>query len=306
MEMCLIQRVKKHGQNKNEKMIQRRKFLKAAGLAAGYWALHPSLAFGEQLFSPATKEFGIQLYTLRDILPGHAKNILKQLASFGYTQLESYEGPEGIFWNMSPKEFNDYTSDLGMKIVSTHCEIFTDFEKKVDEAVSIGMKYIICPWVGPQKSIDEFKRIAALFNEKGQYCKKHGIQFAYHNHDYSFRPMNGVFPQDILMKETDPAFVQFELDMYWAVTAGQDPIAWMEKYPNRFKLAHIKDKSRTPINQGNFESVDVGTGSINYAQLIKKAKQLGLNYFLIEQEFYLNSSPLQAAEVGAAYMKKLK
>lgn len=287
-------------------MQKRRDFIRTSAVLASYLALNPLQTFGGITKSPVTKKFGIQLYTLRDIINENPKGILKSLAGFGYTQIESYEGPQGIFWGMSPREFKNYVSDLGMTVVSTHCDIFSNFEKKVEQAVSIDMKYIICPWVGPQKSIDDFKRIAALFNKQGEFCKKNGIQFAYHNHDYSFKVMNGIYPQDILMQETDTDLVKFEIDMYWTVTAGEDPITWMKKYPNRFKLAHIKDRSKNPINQGNYESVDLGTGSVDYPFLIKKAKQLGLDYLIMEQEFYPNGSSLNAAETGATYLKKVK
>ncbi len=287
-------------------MQKRRDFLRNSTVLASYLALNSGSAFGRLLESASSKNFGIQLYTLRDIINENPKGILKSLAGYGYTQIESYEGPQGIFWGMSPMEFKNYAGDLGMTLVSTHCDIFSNFEKKVEQAVSIGMKYIICPWVGPQKSMDDFKRIAALFNKQGEYCKKNGIQFAYHNHDYSFKPTNGVYPQDVLMQGTDAKLVQFEMDMYWTITAGEDPVAWMKKYPNRFKLAHIKERSLTPINDGKFESVDLGTGSIDYPTLIKKAKTLGLDYLVMEQEYYPNGSPLKAAEVGASYLKKIK
>lgn len=287
-------------------MQKRRDFIKAAGFIGGCVALNPVNAFGLNNQHLVTKPFGIQLYTLRDIIIGKEEETIKSLASFGYTQLESYEGPKGVYWGMSPSTFKNFTEDLGIKMISTHCNVYADFEKKVEEAASIGLKYLICPWVGPQKTIDDFKKIAAQFNEKGNLCKKYGIRFAYHNHDYSFKSMNGIYPQDILMKETDSNLVDFEMDMYWVVTAGEDPMAWLKRYPNRFHLAHIKDRSRTPINQGQYESVDLGTGSINYPALLKNAKQWGLNYLFMEQEFYPNGSPLLAAETGAGYLKKIK
>ena len=287
-------------------MQRRRDFIKTAGAIGSYFALNSVDAFGFSSQQPMVKQFGIQLYTLRDIINGKEKETIKSLASFGYTQLESYEGPKGIYWGMSPLAFKSFIEDLGLKMISTHCEVFVDFEKKVEDAASVGLKYIICPWVGPQKSIDDFKKFAAQFNEMGAICKQHGIRFAYHNHDYSFKTMNGIYPQDVLMQETDASLVDFEMDMYWVVTAGEDPMVWLKKYPNRFHLAHIKDRSRTPINQGQHESVDLGTGSINYPALLKNAKQWGLEYLFMEQEYYPDGSPLNAAKAGAAYLKKIK
>jgi len=288
-------------------MQKRREFLKTVGLVTGTSLLGINPGWSSIISEePTVKKIGIQLYTLRDIIPGKAKEIIKELATFGYTQIESYEGPEGIYWNMKPSEFKQFTGDLGMKLISTHCDIYEKFEQKVEDAASIGMKYLICPWIGPQKSIDDYKKIAAVFNEKAKQCAANGVRFAYHNHDYSFKKIDGIYPQDILMQETDPNLVCFEMDMYWVVTAGENPLEWLKKYPGRFELSHIKDRSQSPINKDNFESVDLGTGSIDFRQLLPQAKKLGLQYLFMEQEFYPGGSPMNAAATGATYLKKIK
>lgn len=288
-------------------MQKRREFLKAAGCATGATILGTNQGWAAWFSTaPTAKKIGIQLYTLRDIINGKAKEVISELAKFGYTQIESYEGPQGIYWGMKPSEFKKFTTDLGMELISTHCDIYTNFEKKVEEAAEVNLKYLICPWVGPQRTIDDYKKIAAIFNEKAKLCASYGVKFAYHNHDYSFKKMNGLYPQDILMQETDPALVRFEMDMYWVVAAGESPLEWLKKYPGRFELSHIKDRSHIPLNNENFESVDLGTGSIDFKQLIPAAKKLGLKYILMEQEFYPGGSPLLAAEIGASYLKKIK
>jgi len=249
------------------------------------------------------KKFGLQLYTLRDDFPKDPKGVLKQVASFGYKQLESFEGPNGIFWGMTNKEFKSYIGDLGMEIVSSHCDISKDFEKKAAEAAEIGMKYLICPYKGPQKSIDEFKKFADEFNQKGEICKKNGIRFAYHNHDYSFVDMGGELGQDVMMKNTDPNLVDFELDMYWVVTAGHDIETWLKKYPNRFRLCHIKDRRKDSKEKA--DSCDLGTGSIDWPKILKTAQKTGMKYFIVEQERYDGTTPLKAVEADAKYMKGL-
>ncbi len=306
-ETCPTQKEKKLGQNNLDSMRNRREFIKTASCIAGTTLIGSNVSWAG-FFSnePATKKFGIQLYTLRDIISGRAKETITALARMGYTQIESYEGPEGIYWDMKPRDFKQFTADLGMELISTHCDIYTNFEQKVEDAAAVNLKYLICPWVGPQKSVDDYKKIAAVFNEKAKRCATYGIKFAYHNHDYSFKKIDGVFPQDILMQETDPKLVCFEMDMYWVVTAGQNPLEWLKKYPGRFELSHIKDRSQSPINNEKFESVDLGTGSINFKQLIPQAKKIGLQYILMEQEYYPGGSPIEAAEVGAAYLKKIK
>lgn len=288
-------------------MKTRRDFIRETGLLAGAAALFPGIAsFGATLTAGASRPFGIQLYTLRDLLPGKAREILRQLAEMGYSQVESYEGPEGIYWNHSPGAFKRYLDDLGLQLISTHCNVEKDFEKKVADAAAVGMKYVICPWVGPQPNIDAFKKIAAGFNEKGALCKKYGIRFAYHNHDYSFKLLEGQIPQTVLLAETDPTLVDFEMDLYWVNYAGQDIRNWLEKYPNRFKLCHVKDKSKYSFDKLGYQSVDLGTGSIDFKRLLPRSIPLGMDYFFVEQEFYPNGSSLEAAAAGAGYMKRLR
>ena len=132
----------------------RRKFIKISGGVTTGLALG-SLA-GTSLFSfdseeaKKIKKFGLQLYTLRDDLPKDPKGVLKQVASFGYKQIESYEGKDGMFWGLGNTGFKNYMDELGMTIISSHCDITKDFEKKAADAAAIGMKYLMCPWKGPQ------------------------------------------------------------------------------------------------------------------------------------------------------------
>lgn len=284
----------------------RRKFLKDASAAAIIANLPRSLFACNGSGGSNLKHFGLQLYTLRDVLPQDPKGVLKQVAGMGYTQIESYEGKDGIFWGMTNLEFKKLMDDLGMKIVSSHTNIKQDFERKAGEAAAIGMKYLIDPWEGPQKAIDDFKRIADTFNECGRICKKNGIRFAYHNHDYSFVPVEGQLPQEVMMENTDPDLVDFEMDIYWVVTGGQDPEAWFKKYPGRFKLCHVKDREKdTPLSKKDATCV-LGHGSIDYPKILKTASKEGMEYYIVEQEQYGNMWSTEAARLDAAYMKNLK
>lgn len=243
--------------------------------------------------------FGLQLYSLRDDLPKDPKGVLKQVASFGYRQIEGFEGSQGIYWGMKNTEFKTFINDLGMQMISSHCNYKEDLERKADEAAAIGLKYLMCPYLGPQKDLDAFKRAAEVFNKSGEICKQRGLRFAYHNHDYSFKQVEGQYPQDVMMQNTDKALVDFELDMYWAVAAGQDPVQWFKKYPNRFKLGHVKDR------KGD-QTATLGTGTIDYPAILKEAAKSGMEYFIVEQEQYEGTTPLAAAKDDAEYMKKLK
>ncbi len=252
------------------------------------------------------KKFGLQLYTLRDVIAANPKETLKQVASYGYKQIEGYEGPQGMFWSMSNTDFKKYMDDLGMEFVSSHCDIKKDFGKKVDEAAAIGMKYLIYPWEGPGKTIDYYKQLAEEFNKSGEICRKAGLRFAFHNHDFTFHTLDGIFPQDVLLENTDASLVDFEMDIYWVVTAGQNPESWLKKYKDRFRLCHVKDRSKTPVEDNGKNSVDLGTGSIDWGKVLQTAKTNGMEYYIVEQEAYPNGNPMDAVKVDAEFMKKLK
>src|SRR5690349_17431789 len=291
--------------------IQRREFLKTASFLASGLALTSVSSQlvgcggngGTSTASPespaataATNNFGLQLYTLRDDMPKDPKGVLKQIASFGYKQIEGYEGPKGLFWGMKNTEFKKYVDDLGLNFVSSHCNWKEDFERKAGEAAEIGMKYLLCPYLGPNKELDFYKKAAEQFNKNGEIAKKAGIRFGYHNHDYSFKPIDGQLPQDVMMQSTSADTVDYEMDIYWVVAAGQDPVQWFKKYPNRFRLCHVKDR------KGD-ESVVLGTGTIDFPTILKEGQPQGLDYFIVEQEAYTGTTPLDAAKADADYMK---
>jgi len=287
----------------------RRKFLKqTAGLSSGIALASLTGNFlSEEMFEEEKKKiktYGLQLWSVRDDMAKDPKGTLKQIASFGYKQVESFEGAKGMFWGMTNTEFKSYMDELGMAIVSSHCDISKDFDRKASEAAAIGMKYLMCPYKGPQKTIDQFKKFADEFNQKGAICKKNGIRFAYHNHDYSFKEVEGQIPQDVMMKNTDPLSVDFEMDIYWVVTAGQDPQAWIKKYPFRFRACHVKDRMKNAT--GADASCVLGEGSIDFPKILKTAKSYGMEYYIVEHERWDNTTPVKAAEADAAYMKKLK
>ncbi len=285
-------------------LYSRRKFVKTGTVLTAAGILSADKLFASSNASLDT--FGLQLWTLRDVINNNPKDVLKQVASFGYKQIESFEGKQGMFWGMSAADFKKYMDDLGMKIISSHCDINKDFEKKAADAASIGMNYLICPYKGPQKSIDGFKKFADEFNAKGEICRKNGIRFAYHNHDYSFKMVDGQMPQDVMMQNTDANTVDFEMDIYWVVTAGADPVAWFKKYENRFRLCHIKDREKDAAANVGDASCIVGQGSIDYPSILHVAKKCGMKYFIVEQEKYANTTPLAATEADAAYLKTIK
>lgn len=249
--------------------------------------------------------FGIQLYTLRDLMPGDPKGTLKRIADMGYKQIEGYEGDLGIFWGMEPQAYKDYLDELGLTMVSTHVDISENFAEKTKQAASIGVKYMICPYIGAQKDKAAWQRIVEQFNAAGKTCADNGIRFAYHNHAYTFEEVDGIMPQAYLMDNTD-ATVDYEMDIYWVVTAKQDPIEWLNKYPNKWRLCHVKDRQKDAPAEEMEANTDLGTGSIDFAKILTVAEDQGMEYYILEQEDYPNSTPLESAAAGAKYMETLK
>ncbi len=234
---------------------------------------------------------------------------LAQISKMGYTQIESYGGDKGIFWGMDNKGFNKLVNDNGLKLISSHYAGDAEgYEKTAAQAAEIGMKYMIYPWKGPQKSIDDFKRIADEFNHYGAICKKNGLRFAYHPHDYPYKPVDGQLPIDVLLAGTDKELVDFQMDFYYTVTEGQDPEAYIKKYKPRFRLCHMRDvlKERLPKGSEEESACDLGKGIINYPHLLKTGLDNGMEYFFVEQSRFYHETPLQSAAYNAAWLKKVK
>jgi len=281
----------------------RRTFLKNSGfIATGVMlAGSPLLSF----CTPASRDqspFGLQLYTLRDDIVDDPEGVIRQVADFGYKQIESYEGPQGMFWGMGNKGFKELMDELDMTMISSHANVFEDFERKAEEAAEIGVEYIVCPWIGPQDSLNTYREIADQFNEIGRKANDAGIKFAYHNHEYTFEEMEGEIPQAVLMDHTDPDLVEFQMDIYWVVAGGHDPFEWIRNYPNRFTSCHVKDLA----NGDNPESTILGTGTIDFPPLLEVARDNGMKYYIVEQEAYSDTTPLEAVRLNAGYMEELR
>ncbi len=280
----------------------RRSFLKTSGLLASGLALSgiPFLSSCNSARN-GVAPFGLQLWTLRDVIFDNPEATLRQVAEAGYKQIESFDGPDGIFWGMGNRNFKELMDELGMTMVSSHANVFEDFERKADQAAEIGVEYLICPWIGPQDTLDDYKAIADQFNQIGQTANNAGVKFAYHNHDYTFVEMDGELPQTVLMERTDPDLVEQQMDIYWFVAAGQDPAEWIQRYPGRFTSCHVKDLA----NGDEPESTVLGTGTINFSELLPLAKENGMKYFIVEQEAYTGTTPLDAIVANAEYMREL-
>jgi sugar phosphate isomerase/epimerase len=285
---------------------QRREFLRMGGnLAAGATLAPLACKFmPKEDDADKLKAFGIQLWTVKNALGKDPKSVLKQLSADGYKQIESFEGSKGMFWGMTNTEFKAYMDELGMTIISSHCNTSQDFEKKVDEAAAIGMKYLLNPYVPVQKTADDYKKIAEQFNKNGEVCKKAGIRFGYHNHAHDFKTVDNQVAMDIYLQNTDSSLVDFEMDIYWVVTAKHDAEAWLKKYKNRFRLCHVKDRIKGATEDD--ASCILGEGSIDFRKILKTAKANGMQYYIVEQERYDHTTEMDCAKADAEYLKKFK
>lgn len=287
--------------------MQRRSFLKQSGLlTAGAFALNQFDVLAnapKKVISP----FGVQLFSVRDVLPKDPKGVMTDLAKMGYKQFESFSGAKGFLWGLEPKEMKSFLDGIGVNMISTHFDFRGSadkpevLKKNIEMAQGAGLKYLLCPYIGPQKTWDDWKKIADQFNTVGEEVNKAGLKFGYHNHDYSFRPLDGKLPQEFLLANTDPKHVMFELDLCWIDVAGVDTASHLKKYGKRYELCHIKDYKK---ENGKPVQNDLGKGSVDFKKTLRVALDSGIKYFLVEQEEYPESS-LVSLKHDAEYMKTL-
>jgi sugar phosphate isomerase/epimerase len=288
-------------------MTHRRSFIRNSGILALSSPFITKNLFAGNEFRKVPA-LGIQLYMVRDDMMKDTMGTLASLGKMGYTQIESYDSDKGIFWGSSNKEFYRIAKSNGLNLISSHyAGDHAGFEKSSAEASEIGMKYLIYPWKGPQKTIDDFKRIAEEFNGYGAICRKNGIRFAYHPHDYPYKKVDGQLPIDVLLANTDKELVDFEMDFYYTVTEGLDPETYIKKYQPRFRLCHMRDvlKERLPVGSDVESACDLGQGIINYPRLLPTALDNGMEYFFVEQSRLFQETALQSAAVNANYLRSL-
>jgi sugar phosphate isomerase/epimerase len=211
-------------------------------------------------------------------------------------------------------EYKKLLAQNGLKMVS----IGAGFEKLsenpqavIDEAKAFGAKYVMCSWIphnGDDFTIEDIKKAQAVFTKAGKLMRESGITFTYHTHGYEFRPYEGGTLFDWLVKNTDPRYVNFEMDVFWVKHPGQDPVALLKKYPTRFKMLHLKDRKHgTPDSQSGHApdetNVVLGQGDVGIAEIMKAAKGIQVKHYFIEDE-----SPDAEAQIPQSleFLKGLK
>ena len=221
---------------------------------------------------------GVQLYTVRDSMAADVPGTLKAIAGIGYKEVE-FAG----YGDHTPQQVRVLLDDLGLKSPSSHVPANTMRDEPmtlIEAAKAIGNDYLTVAWLHPddRQSLDDYKRWAEVFNRAGELCRENGIRFAYHNHEFELMPINGQMPYDILLNDTESELVDFELDFYWVRKAEQDVLDILNKAPDRFTMAHIKDMDE----QGDY--TEVGSGLIDFAGILGNKAAAGLRHLFVEHD----------------------
>lgn len=300
--------------------VSRRTFLKsvsASGIGLALWSRVPEL-----MADPLGLPLGIQLYSVRNLLPKDYDGTLRELSAIGYREAEA-----AGFFGRSPKEVKQSMDRAGLRCVSAHYSL-KDLLPKVNETIlygkELGLEYIVCasPWFKDPSSVkdagshdarermtlDDWRWNAEQFNQIGERVHAAGMRFAYHNHTPEFRSQNGVMFYDELLRQTDPAKVAMELDCGWAAVAGQKPAELLSRYATRITMLHGKDfklgHGVVPLPEP--PSTELGHGVIDYHSIFEAAKKANhIEHIFVEQEEF-DMPPMEALKVDANYMRAFK
>jgi sugar phosphate isomerase/epimerase len=251
-------------------MLTRRSFLATLGAVAAVGACRKSAPAQSGTVAAAAggrrlERVGIQLYSVRDEMKRDVAATLARLGEIGYREVE-FAG----YFDKTPAEIRDLLQRSGLTAPSTHIPYETlkgNWDQALDHAVAVGHQWVTIPWLAPnlRGTAAGWRSIAADFNRGAERAKARGLRFAYHNHEFELKPVEAQVPLDILLAETDPALVDFEMDVYWTVNGGADPLAYFRRHPTRFPLLHIKDSAGPP----DHKQTDVGAGTIDFASIFR-------------------------------------
>jgi len=289
-------------------MNSRRSFIKNAGIAAAGAMILPSFACSA-LAAPKRK-IGLQLYSMRELLPKDVRGTIAKIAEAGYNEVETYGySVKDKFWGLDPKSFKALLDQHGLTAPSGHYGMDPFIQTGDQEALKsyieaakiVGGEYITVPYLGDdlRKTQDDWKKVAGRLNEASAICKAGGLKLAYHNHNFEFVKFGETTGYDILLKETDPNAVKFELDLYWVVRSGNDPVKLFTDHPGRFPMWHVKDMDKA----NNTINTEVGSGTIDFKKIYENAKLAGLEHLIVEQENFA-LDPYVSIKQSADYIKK--
>jgi sugar phosphate isomerase/epimerase len=293
----------------------RRTFIKNSALLAAGTTLLPHNLFA----SPKKLEhLGLQLYTVRDAMHTDPAGTLKKLGEMNFQRIEHAGYADRKFYGLAINEIKQIMDDNHLAMISGHVILsqkhwdaakgdFTDeWKYTIDDAVSVGQRYLISPGLDNdlKTDLDAFKGFLNIMNKCGELCKKSNLHFGYHNHDFEFTTMFGDKRlYDVMLDNTDPALVAQQLDIGNMYPTGAMPIDYINKYPGRFELMHVKDQFKKP--DGKYENTILGKGVLPLKDILKAAgKTGGTTQFIIEQEEYQGMDPLACAKLDLQVMYK--
>jgi sugar phosphate isomerase/epimerase len=297
----------------------RRKFLKHSTLTAAGVSFISNQLFASNKTGHIT---GVQLYSVRDDMKKDPLATLKAVSAMGYKYVEHANYVDRKFYGYGAADFKKVLADLGMEMKSGHTVMnskhwddskkdFTDLWKyTVEDAAIVGQQYVISPWLDDayRKNYDDLRRYMEVFNKSGELCKKSGMKFGYHNHDFEFsQKLNDMKVFDIILQNTDPALVTQQLDIGNMYHAGGIALDIVKQYPGRFELMHVKDEIKAAKGEmgGEYESTILGAGILPVKEIIDLGKKNGGTlHFIIEQESYQGKTPLDSIKEDLVIMKK--
>ena len=297
----------------------RRTFIKNSALTLAGVALLSKNAFSSAV--PTGELMGIQLYSVRDDMTKNPLPTLKAIAEMGYKNVEHANYVERKFYGYSASEFRKVLDDLGLKMPSGHTVMgkghwdeskkdFSDSWKyTVEDAATVGQQIVISPWLDEslRKTYDDLKRYMEVFNKCGELCKKSGMKFGYHNHDFEFSvKLNDKPVYDIMLENTDKDLVAQQLDIGNLYNGGAKALDIVKRFPGRFQSMHVKDEIAAPSGgHEKFESTVLGKGIVPVKEVIDLGRSSGgTKHFIVEQESYQGKTPLESAKLDFDQMKK--
>jgi sugar phosphate isomerase/epimerase len=297
-------------------METRRTFLQKTSALMFTTLASPTLLMASQ---GRIKNVGIQLWSLRDVIHQDTQKVLNRLAQFGYKEIESYGLEADKLHKFAPLEFKKMVTGLGMKLISSHTSFVRETDKPVKESLDVfapkwkgivetanqlGLKYLTIGWMPEhfRNSGDENKRSAEAVIKMSEYAAQQGVTLTYHNHDFEFKDYEGENLYDILLTQSNPKHLNFEMDLYWVVYAGKDPLPYFENHPHRFFQWHVKDMSKSKRE----DNADLGQGAIDFVPIFQAIKKAGAKHFFVEQESGYNPDSITSAGNCLTFMKKLQ
>ena len=298
-------------------MRSRRQFLIGSGL--GVVALASGALTRTARADALGKHPGIQLYTINDAMKADPGGALKRLREIGYVEVES-----AGFGGLSGKQFRGLLDDAGVTCPSAHLQFdVANLDRAFEDAHTLGAKFAVASMMrvfvpnAPKDglksgmSLDEAKRTAELANHIGEAAQRAGLQFTYHNHNFEFADqgggqINGKVGYDVLLQETDPKLVKFEVDCGWMIFAGHDPVGYFQKYPQRFPMIHVKDFLPRQNGETDMRGAELGHGTVDYKPIFAAGVQAGLQHYFVEQEGpFARMSTVEAARVDFEYLRSI-